>query len=114
MEAVAHMDMDLHMDMDMDMDMPTMYNNNMSMPMSMSMSMSMYNELVGTCPCPCPCSCLARSGLRWAKGAHVSRRTIDGARMSSLRRVQKVLVGLVCPVGRDERAAPSRKKGVCA
>ena len=56
----------------------------------------------------------ARSGLRWAKGAHVSRRTIDGARMSSLRRVQKVLVGLVCPFGRDKRAASSRKKWICA
>ena len=44
----------------------------------------------------------------------MSRRTIDGARMSSLRRVQKVLVGLVRPVGRDTRAASSRKEGICA
>ena len=46
--------------------------------------------------------------------AYVRRRTGDCARMSSLQRVEKVLVGLVCPVGRDKRAASSRKEGICA
>ena len=54
----------------------------------------------------------SRSLLCWAEGAHVDRRTADCARISSLQRVEEVLVGLVFPVSRHERRLRARRRGV--
>ena len=54
---------------------------------------------------------LFRLGLCWAEAAHVSRQTADCARMSSLQRVEKVLVRLVCPVSRHERLLRAGGRG---
>ena len=54
----------------------------------------------------------SRSGLSWAEMAYARRRSGDCARMSSLQRVEKVLVGLVGPVSRHEKRLRPERKGV--
>ena len=53
-------------------------------------------RLESSCPTmldgPCAAVVFSPAGRRWAEGAYVSRRTVDGARMSTLQRVQKVRV----------------------
>ena len=64
---------------------------------------------------PCAAVVFSPAGRRWAEGAYVSRRTVNGARMSTLQRVQKVRVVWSAPSA-GTRDAPSgrKKKGVRA
>ena len=59
---------------------------------------------------PCAAVVFSPAGRRWAEGAYVGRRTVDGARMSTLQRVQKVRVVWSVPSAGTRGQCASWKK----